>query len=85
MNSIGIREAKARLPAVARAAANGETTIITDYGKPIARIAPLETPQVAAPKLEPAPVATAETPGASDPAAFLNALLSAPFELDLDF
>ena len=40
MNSVGIREAKARLSALARAAA-GKPTLLTDYGKPLAIIAPI--------------------------------------------
>jgi prevent-host-death family protein len=36
MKSVGIREAKARLSELARAAAKGEATILTDHGKPIA-------------------------------------------------
>ena len=41
MKSVGIREAKARLSELARAAANGDATVLTDYGKPIAMIAPI--------------------------------------------
>jgi prevent-host-death family protein len=41
MKSVGIRQAKAHLSALARAAAAGESTLITDYGKPIAVIAPV--------------------------------------------
>jgi antitoxin (DNA-binding transcriptional repressor) of toxin-antitoxin stability system len=40
MRSVGIRIAKARLSELARAAANGEATMLTDYGKPIAVISP---------------------------------------------
>jgi antitoxin (DNA-binding transcriptional repressor) of toxin-antitoxin stability system len=39
MRSVGIREGKARLSELARAAANGDATVLTDYGKPIAMIA----------------------------------------------
>jgi antitoxin (DNA-binding transcriptional repressor) of toxin-antitoxin stability system len=42
MKSVGILEAKARLSELARAAANGDATVLTDYGKPIAMIAPIE-------------------------------------------
>ena len=42
MKSAGIREAKARLSELARAAAKGEVTILTDYGKPIAMISSIE-------------------------------------------
>ena len=41
MKSVGIQEAKARVSELARAAATGDATILTDYGKPIAMIAPL--------------------------------------------
>jgi prevent-host-death family protein len=42
MKSVGIREAKARLSELARAVAKGEATILTDYGKPVAMVGPLE-------------------------------------------
>ena len=42
MKSVGIREAKARLSELARAAAKGQATILTDYGKPVAVITPIE-------------------------------------------
>ena len=42
MKCIGIRVAKARLSELARAAAKGEVTILTDYDKPIATIAAIE-------------------------------------------
>jgi antitoxin (DNA-binding transcriptional repressor) of toxin-antitoxin stability system len=42
MRSVGIRMAKARLSELARAAANGEATLLTDYGKPIAVISSVE-------------------------------------------
>ena len=42
MKSVGIREAKARISELARAAAKGEATILTDYGKPVAMVGPLE-------------------------------------------
>jgi prevent-host-death family protein len=41
MKSVGIREAKARLSELARAAAKGEATILTYYGKPSAVIPPI--------------------------------------------
>jgi prevent-host-death family protein len=71
MKSAGIREAKARLSELARAAAMGEVTIITDYGKPIAMIAPIER-------------ATTEE-RASDAVGFREALLSLPYHLDVGF
>jgi antitoxin (DNA-binding transcriptional repressor) of toxin-antitoxin stability system len=42
MRSVGIRLAKARLSELARDAAKGEVTILTDYGKPIAMISSIE-------------------------------------------
>ena len=42
MKCVGIREGKARLSELARAAADGETTVLTVYGKPIAVISPIE-------------------------------------------
>jgi prevent-host-death family protein len=71
MKSVGIREAKARLSELARAAASGDATVLTDYGKPVARIAPIER-------------ATTEE-RASDAGEFLEALLSLPYHLDVGF
>jgi prevent-host-death family protein len=71
MKSVGIREAKARLSELARAAANGHATIITDYGKPVATIGPIEQ-------------TTAEK-RASDAGEFREALLSLPYHLDVGF
>lgn len=71
MKSVGIREAKARLSELARAAANGDATVLTDYGKPIAMIAPVER-------------ATAEG-RASDAGEFREALLSLPYHLEVGF
>ena len=71
MKSVGIREAKARLSELARAAANGEATILTDYGKPVAVIGPLEQ-------------TTVEETG-SDAREFREALLSLPYDLDVGF
>ena len=70
MNSVGIREAKARLSALARAAANGEPTLLTDYGKPIAVITSLDL----------GCGGPAET--SSDPLQFKEALLALPYCLD---
>jgi antitoxin (DNA-binding transcriptional repressor) of toxin-antitoxin stability system len=70
MKSVGIREAKARLSALARAAADGEPTILTDYGKPLAVITMLpEGPK----------------DSHSAPSEFRKALLAMPHELDIDF
>ena len=71
MKSVGIREAKAQLSALARAAAKGETMVLTDYGKPIAVIAPLAPPP--------------EEPRNPDGSKFRQALLSIPNGFDVDF
>ena len=71
MKAVGIREAKARLSELARAAAKGDATILTDYGKPVAVVAPIEQ-------------ATAEK-SASGAAEFREALLSLPYHLDMGF
>ena len=42
MKSFSIREAKDKFPALVRAAQDGETAIITNRGKRVAKIAPLE-------------------------------------------
>jgi antitoxin (DNA-binding transcriptional repressor) of toxin-antitoxin stability system len=49
----------------------GEVTILTDYGKPIATIAPIEQ--------------TTEIGSGSDAGEFREALLSLPYHLDLGF
>jgi antitoxin (DNA-binding transcriptional repressor) of toxin-antitoxin stability system len=70
MKSVGIREAKARISELARAAAKGEATILTDYRKPVAMVGPLQQ-------------AVEET--SSDAREFRKALLSLPYHLDLGF
>jgi antitoxin (DNA-binding transcriptional repressor) of toxin-antitoxin stability system len=82
MKSVGIRQAKPRLSALARAAAAGEPTLITDYGKPIAMIAPLvEDPA----HEEAAPAPIKEPKPRTGAAAFRKALFAAPHPLELDF
>jgi prevent-host-death family protein len=71
MRSVGIRDAKARLSALARAAANGEPVLLTDYGRPLAIITSLERGGVGE--------------AHSDPAEFREALLALPHALELDF
>ena len=70
MNSFGIREAKARLSALARAAANGEPTLLTYYGKPIAVITSLDLGGAGA------------ADSSSDPLQFRAALLALPYGLE---
>jgi prevent-host-death family protein len=41
MNTVQLREAKAKLSALVDAAERGEGTIITRYGKPAAKVVPL--------------------------------------------
>ena len=82
MKTYGIRQAKAHLSALARAAAAGESTLITDYGKPIAMISPPN--RIAA--LEEASSAPLSPPEpTTDAAAFREALFGAPHPLELDF
>ena len=59
--------------AIARAAAQGEPTLLTDYGKSIAMI----TPVAAGP--------SDEKDGVSDLSEFRRALLALPHDLDVDF
>jgi prevent-host-death family protein len=73
MKSVGIREAKARLSALARAAANGEPTLLTDHGEPRAVITSLERG------------AAAQAAGISDLSEFRRFLLAIPHLLELDF
>jgi len=42
MDPIGMREAKAKFSAIISAAGNGERTIVTNHGRPVAMIAPCE-------------------------------------------
>jgi prevent-host-death family protein len=74
MKSVGIRDAKAKISELVRAAREGEPTLLTDYGKPAAIL-------MAAPKDE-ADTAPAKS---SNPDAFRAHLLALPYPLDLDF
>jgi antitoxin (DNA-binding transcriptional repressor) of toxin-antitoxin stability system len=71
MRSVGIRLAKARLSELARDAAQGEVTILTDCGKPVAMISTIEQ--------------TTKVESGSDAGEFREALLSLPCHLDLGF
>ena len=73
MKSVGIRKAKARLSALARAAAQGAPTLLTDYGKPIAMITPVATGP------------SGEKDGVLDLSESRRALLADPHDLDVDF
>jgi prevent-host-death family protein len=82
MKSVGIREAKAKLSELARAAAAGQPTLLTDYGKPLAVIAAMAE-DFSCGEAPATPVEIA--PQRSDFKAFRRALLSVPHELELDF
>ena len=45
MKTVSLSEAKMRLSGLAAAAANGESIVITRYGKPWARMVPVEQPR----------------------------------------
>ena len=73
MKSVGIRDAKGRLSELARVAANGEPTLITDYGKPLAVITSIEEG------------GASHAAGFSHVSHFKQALLALPHPLDVDF
>jgi antitoxin (DNA-binding transcriptional repressor) of toxin-antitoxin stability system len=82
MKSFGIRQAKAHLSQLVRAASNGECSLVTDNRKPVAMIGP--PPQASIETDGPQQV-NEETKPLSDATAFRRALFSAPHPLDLDF
>jgi len=71
MNSVSIREAKDKFSAIIRAAGNGETTIVTNQGRPVAAIAPFKEE------------GQEERPNRPEPPSFEQALLSLPYNLNL--
>jgi prevent-host-death family protein len=71
--AVGIREAKAQLSALARAAANGEPTLLTDYGEPRAVITSIKSD------------AAGQAVGISDPSEFKQRLLALPYALEVNF
>jgi prevent-host-death family protein len=71
MRSVGIRDAKAGLSKLVRAAVNGEPILLTDYHRPLAVITSLERGGFGK--------------AASDPAEFRGALLALPYVLEVDF
>jgi prevent-host-death family protein len=42
MYTVGIRDARSQLPTLIRRAGNGERTIVTAHGRPVAQVAPLD-------------------------------------------
>jgi prevent-host-death family protein len=73
VKSVGIREAKAHLSALARAAANDEPTLLTDYGEPRAVITSINSDAVG------------QAVGISDPSEFKQRLLALPYALEVNF
>ena len=82
MKQYGIRQAKAHLSEIARAAAQGVCSIVTDNRKPVAMIGP---PPVA--PVEPIFVSTIveEAESLSDPVAFRKALFNLAHPIEFDF
>ncbi len=81
MESRGIRQTKTELSAIVRAAAAGECSLVTDNGKLVAMIGPPPLDEVQAE----APAGPAEATPLTDAAVFREALLGAPYPLELDF
>ena len=83
MKSLGIRQAKAHLSALVRAATSGECSLVTDNGKVVAMIGPPpQDPVDSEDRLSP-PIE--EVRPLSDAAEFRKALLGVPSPLELDF
>jgi antitoxin (DNA-binding transcriptional repressor) of toxin-antitoxin stability system len=83
MKSLGVRQAKAHLSALVRAAASGECSLVTDNGRLVAMIGPPPQDPLDAEDLSLAP--NEETKPRSDAGKFRQALLGVPFPLELDF
>jgi antitoxin (DNA-binding transcriptional repressor) of toxin-antitoxin stability system len=82
MKSLGVRQAKAHLSALVRAAASGECSLVTDNGRLVAMIGP--APQDPAEAHDPSPAPTEKTKPFFEGAKFHKALLGVPFPLELD-
>jgi antitoxin (DNA-binding transcriptional repressor) of toxin-antitoxin stability system len=83
MKTLGIRQAKAHLSALVRAAANGECSLVTDNRKPVAMIGPPPQDPVEADDSSLVPIEKAKAlSGAAD---FRKALLGVPSPMELDF
>jgi antitoxin (DNA-binding transcriptional repressor) of toxin-antitoxin stability system len=83
MKSLGVRQAKAHLSALVRAAANGECSLVTDNGRLVAMIGP--PPQDPAEAKDCSSLLTEEAKSLSGAAEFRKALLGVPFPIELDF
>jgi antitoxin (DNA-binding transcriptional repressor) of toxin-antitoxin stability system len=84
MKSLGVRQAKAHLSALVRAAASGESSLVTDNGRLVAMIGPPPQDPIEADDLSRAPNGEIKQL-LSDAAEFRQALLGLPFPLELDF
>lgn len=67
MNSVSLRDAKARLSALVEAAEHGEETVVTKNGRPAARIVPVQ----------------AEPKASGTKPSFAELLLSIPHEIPI--
>jgi antitoxin (DNA-binding transcriptional repressor) of toxin-antitoxin stability system len=83
MKTLGIRQAKAHLSALVRAAANGECSLVTDNGKLVAMIEPPPQDPVEAEDSSPSPTEVAKP--LSDAAEFRRALFGIPFPIEGSF
>jgi antitoxin (DNA-binding transcriptional repressor) of toxin-antitoxin stability system len=82
MKTLGIRQAKAHLSQLVRAAAKGECSLITDNRKPVAMIGPPPQDPVEA---DESSSPTEEAKPLSDAAEFRKALLGVPSPIELNF
>ena len=71
MKSVGIREAKAHLSELVRAAANGEQIVLTHHGEPLAVITSIEEGSAS------------HADGSSDASKFKEALLAMPHNINV--
>jgi antitoxin (DNA-binding transcriptional repressor) of toxin-antitoxin stability system len=83
MKSLGVRQAKAHLSALVRAAATGECSLVTDNGRLVAMIGP--PPEAPAEAEDPSPAPTEEANATSDAAEFRKALFGVPSPIELNF
>jgi antitoxin (DNA-binding transcriptional repressor) of toxin-antitoxin stability system len=83
MKTLGIRQAKAHLSALVRAAANGECSLVTDNRKPVAMIGP--PPQDPIEEEHSSPPPSKETRRLSDAAEFRRALFGITFPIEGNF
>ena len=83
MKSLGVRQAKAHLSALVRAAASGECSLVTDNGRLVAMIGPPPEDPVEGEDSSPAPTEGTKPPSAA--AEFRKALFGVPFPIDFPF